>query len=122
VHAAAAGDVLRGTASFVNRARGTIDQARIPLAKVNAQIAAAPGAWALDTLELDLADAGTLSGRGRIAVDGLSFSVASERLDLHGLDARLRPTRLIVDAQAQGDLAQQAIKVTLAQQGYRYSL
>ena len=122
MHAAASGDTLRGTASLVNRARGTLDQGRIPLAKAEAQIGAAPGAWSLETLELDLGDAGTLSGRGRIALDGLSFSIGSERLDLHGMHARLRPTRLAVQAEAQGDLSQQAIKVALAQPGYRYTL
>src|SRR4029453_8459784 len=118
LHAAAEG----GTLNVQNRASGTLDNGRIPLAKLDANLVAVPGAWLLETLNIDLGNAGKLTGTGRATRDDVAVDVHGDKIDLRGLHGQLRRTQFNVQAKASGTLSAQRIELALKQPGYSYTL
>ncbi|CAG0948532.1 Translocation and assembly module subunit TamB [Burkholderiales bacterium] len=105
-----------GTVDATNRAPGTIDANRLPLAALRARFAADGATLALDDLHATLEGGGTARGRVVLVPAGRSVSGTLDvaDLDLARVHSRLSPTRLAgtlvadLDEQAQrvrGDLA-----------------
>ena len=122
LHAATTQDALRGTLTIANRTSGSVDRQRIPLAKIDAELAAQPGAWILEALNVDLGEAGKLSGSGRIALTDVALDVHGDGLNLRGLHSKLHATRFAARAKATGDIASQKFDVSLEQPGYKYAV
>src|SRR4029077_10836561 len=63
-------------------------------------------------------------GRGKPSTRGsqVTLELASDRLDLHGLHAAMKPTALKAGLGVSGDLSAQDVRMNLAQKGYALTL
>jgi translocation and assembly module TamB len=86
---------LQGTFTLTNSAPGPFDEARLPIAKVEARAASSDLATAtLDELRVTLAGGGVLEGRGRYDSQGFQGAFKASRLNLRALRSTLRETQL----------------------------
>ena len=86
---------LQGTFTLTNSAPGPLDQARLPIARVEAHAASSDLETAtLDELRIALAGGGVLEGRGRYNAKGFQGSFKASRLNLRALRSTLRETQL----------------------------
>src|SRR5207247_3094503 len=114
--------ILRGNLQVDNKARGTLDQKQLPLVRLAATIAADAREWKFDDLLIDLGDAGQLAGSGATSREGLALALQTDRLDLHGIHAALRPTKLGGTLEGSGDLDAQRVRLALGQQRMKFAL
>ncbi|MEP6657128.1 MAG: AsmA family protein [Betaproteobacteria bacterium] len=105
-------DVLRGHLAIDNRTPGLLNDGRLPLTSLQADLGAAPGRWRLDSLRLDFGGAGALAGSGSIGADDATLQLATSALDLSGLHAALRPTRLAGTLTTDGPRDAQRVRLT----------
>ena len=105
-------NVLRGHLAIDNRAPGLLDDGRLPLTSLATDLGAAPERWRFDALRLDFGSAGSLAGSGSIGAHDAAWHLETTALDLNGLHAALRPTRLAGTLTADGPLDGQHIRLT----------
>lgn len=89
----------RGTLAARNAAAGLWSAGRLPLATITSAFAIAGdgGAIRLDALTAALGEAGHIAGKAGIDRGIATWKLAVRDLDLHGIAADLRPTRLAGD-------------------------
>ncbi|MBK4737559.1 translocation/assembly module TamB domain-containing protein [Noviherbaspirillum pedocola] len=86
---------VAGPLTVRNAIPGRIDQSRLPLASLDAQLSLNAERQQLSALVAKLAGGATLEGEGELRKDGSGSAVLRARdLDLHAIDAAVRPTRL----------------------------
>jgi hypothetical protein len=112
--ATAADDRLRGSIDLTNRAAGTVDQRKLPIVKITAQLAAAPERWWLEGLVIDGGGAGKLAGTGWVSANEAGFILLTEGVDLHSIHPALVTTRLAGNLYASGPFERQRTRFTLA--------
>ncbi|QID17058.1 DUF490 domain-containing protein [Nitrogeniibacter mangrovi] len=105
---------LVGPVSIANAAPGRLDQQRLPLGGLDAELALAPQAVALDTLALSIPQGGRLTGKAHWSADApAGAEVALEGVNLKAIDARLPATALrgpvTLDADGGGERVQAAL-------------
>jgi hypothetical protein len=110
---------LRGDVRVSNRVPGTVDSGRVPIASFAARIGAVADAFTLDAVNVDLGDAGKMSGRGRVSADDVAFELGGEQLNMRGAHTALEPTRFAAAIRTRGDFASQDIHATFTQPAYR---
>jgi translocation and assembly module TamB len=110
-----------GTLEATNAMPGTLDAARVPLARLAAHVALAGDTLALDAVSAQTGDGASLAGSGTVDVrTGHSrWQLAVRDLDLAGLHRSLVPTRLrgSLDADVREDL--QRLRGEVRQQDMR---
>ncbi len=86
--------VLRGRVAIDNRVRGLLNEGKLPLARLAADITASPGRWQFQAVQLDFGDAGKLAGDGWASSDEAALRLVTDALDLSHLHGALWPTHL----------------------------
>jgi translocation and assembly module TamB len=87
-------DRFVGRVAVVNRAPGTVDAKRLPVARLEADVDITEVAIALSGIAADLGRAGRAAGTARYENSALTFELSTDRLDLAGLHSGLHATRL----------------------------
>jgi len=106
--------MLRGPLEITNRAAGTIDTHRVPLAKLSSELVAAPERWWLEGLVADLGAGGKVTGTGWVSADETGFVLVTDGVDLHGIHPQLRTTHLAGNVYTSGPFDRQQMRVALA--------
>jgi uncharacterized protein involved in outer membrane biogenesis len=112
------GDVLRGSLRITNAAAGTLDADRMPLTAVEAALTGRPDGFDIANLVADFGPAGRIEGQARITGTQVAVDLHSQRVDLHGVRASMKPTALKGSVGVTGDLSTQDVRVDLAQKNY----
>jgi hypothetical protein len=105
--------VLRGPLDLANRASGTVDQHRLPIARLTSQLAAAPERWWLEELVIDGLRA-KWTGSGWVTASETGFVLVTDGADLHAVHPSLRSTRLAGTLHTSGPFDRQQMRVALA--------
>lgn len=113
---------LNGTVVLVNAQPGTIDEQKIPFARLGATLHGNLTRLALEDLKLDLAQAGQFSGAGTWREGGLQTKLATSNFNLRGVQKRLNQTQLAGHLAVDVDSAAQRVRFNLEQQKYRFSI
>jgi hypothetical protein len=111
----AADGLLRGTIDVTNQATGTLEQSRIPIARLTAKLAASPQRWWLEEAVFDGRAAGKLAGTGWVSAEETGFVLHTDGVDLHAVHPSLRKTALAGDVFSSGPFDRQRMHVALAQ-------
>ena len=103
---------------------GPLDAQRLPLRAITGQLGGTLSVATLDQVVIDLGAAGSFRGGGRLqraapdaGIDAASFQLRTERLDLHGIQGSIKPTRIAGDIAIGSTGATQTLTVKLAQAG-----
>ena len=120
-----ADDALGGAFKLDNSiAAGTLDAHRLPLRSVRAQLKGSLSAARIDALSIDLGRAGVLTGHassegGTTAKPFKQATLAlhTDGIDLHGIHATLKPTRIAGRITLGGNASVQVAHAQLAQPG-----
>jgi len=119
---AAEGSMLRGKVAIANSLTGTIDDDRVPLSTIAAEVELQSDAWALSDVRVGLGPAGELAGDGTWKTDQVALALHGDGVNLQGFHRALAPTRLAVTLNASGDLSQQRVGIALTQSNRRLQL
>ncbi len=125
---------VRGSLRLQNARPGPVSAGLVPLRSVQAALRVQAGSLRVDQLRAGLAGGGQLTGRaswreepspGSTAAQAVgqqrgvfTVDLQASALNLHALDASLRPTRLHGPLQARGTLHRQTLQLRLAQPGW----
>ena len=122
VKAAGSDRGLQGTFVLSNSAPGPLDQARLPIGRVEARVASSDLETAtLDELRIALAGGGILEGRGRYDSGGFHGAFKASRLNLRALRSTLRETQLSGPLEVTLSRDLQTVRGTLGQEGMTLS-
>jgi translocation and assembly module TamB len=117
---------VSGPVTLTNAIPGTLDQQRLPLVAASLRARLNAQSQQLTDIRIRLLHDAVLSGEGRLQrADGGSsgeFNLAAERLDLHALHAKLKPTRLRGPLQIGLQPTLQRLSMDLADAQYRLQL
>ncbi|MDQ6618211.1 MAG: hypothetical protein M3Z31_00690, partial [Pseudomonadota bacterium] len=105
--------ILRGHLAIDNKARGLLNDHRLPLASVVADIAASPQRWSFDSVKVDFADAGRITGGGWVNGEAADWKFATDGLDLNKLDAAIWTTHLAGTLASAGPLDAQRVQLAV---------
>jgi translocation and assembly module TamB len=115
------GDGLTGSAHVVNEAPGTLDAGGLPFRVLDARYRWHPAALDLEALDIDLAGAGRVSGRGHLPLGepraSSTWSLELRDVDPARLHARLVHARLSGRINAEIEGARQIVSGTLSDAG-----
>ncbi|HZX26759.1 MAG TPA: hypothetical protein VFF16_06805, partial [Telluria sp.] len=96
---------------------GPLDQGQLPLREVGAQLAGTLDLLKVDGMVIDLGRAGRFEGGGTIAPAGgqpeARFSLRTGGLDLQGIEAKLKPTRITGSVDIASEGARQTLHADL---------
>jgi translocation and assembly module TamB len=106
-----------GTVAAENAAPGTLTAGRVPARQVTSRFAFDGSALRLSDLVADLGAAGRARGEGEVDARGSRWTLAVDGLDLRGLHAPLRATRLGGTIVARLDEGTQHVDVDLRERG-----
>jgi len=115
-------DALHGTLKVRNASAGTLDAGRMPLSSVDAALTGRADGVEVAGLVADFGAAGRVQGKARVSGNQVALELRSDRLDLHGLHATMKPTALKAGVGVSGDLSAQDVRMNLAQKGYTLAL
>ena len=121
---------ISGSVSLVNDGpAGTIDQQRLPLRTMRGQLGGSLDALQVSDVLLDFGAAGRFTGLGGVerAMDkdgkgGLGtarFTLHTERFDLKGIHASMKPTAIRGDIQVSNEATRQTLQANLVDKGMR---
>jgi translocation and assembly module TamB len=116
-----ASGALRGRAEIANANPGALSAERLPLASLETQFAFERGTLKLDALQASLGGAGRAHGSGEIEGARMRLSLAVEALDLRGIHADIRRTRLAGSLQVEAGETAQRVTLDLADAGLKVS-
>jgi translocation and assembly module TamB len=108
-----------GTLTAVNASEGTLDQNRLPVHTLTSQATLTREGVVLEQTQLALGAAGAAAGSARIDASGITVDLRTSSLDLHGLHAALRSTRLAGTMRLQVESGRQVINADLRQDNMR---
>jgi uncharacterized protein involved in outer membrane biogenesis len=117
-----AGRKLSGLVVLTNSKPGTVDERKLPFARLSTALQGVPADLALSSVELDLGDAGQFAGTGGVKDGEFDMTLATSNLNLRGVQKRLHATRLAGQLTLGGDVEAQRVRLALGQQGYRVRL
>ncbi len=83
-----------GSLELENALAGSVAAGKIPAKTLSLAFAGDPDDLVLKRIRIDFGAAGALEGDGALRGGKLELALASKGFDLHGIDARLRPTSL----------------------------
>lgn len=83
-----------GTVTVKNAQAGRLDEQRLPLVALSYSFSGTLDEVGLKDVWIDLGAAGAFAGTGRLVNKRLELALATERLDLQGIQRSLHPTRL----------------------------
>ena len=83
-----------GSIALENALAGSVDAGKIPAKAVSFGFAGDPNDLTLSRVRIDFGAAGVLEGDGALRAGKLQLALAARDFDLHGIDRRLRATRL----------------------------
>ena len=109
-----ASGALQGHAEIVNANPGALSANLLPLASLETRFAFERGTLKLDALQASLGAAGRAHGAGEIEGARVRLSLAVEALDLRGIHADIRRTRLAGNLQLEAGETAQRIRLDLA--------
>ena len=112
------GDAVRGALRITNATPGTLDAGLMPLRSIEAALSGRPDGFDIANLVADFGSAGRVEGSARVAGKALAVDLHSERVDLHGVQATMKPTAFKGKVAVTGDLSTQDVRLDLAQKGY----
>ncbi|MDP3844187.1 MAG: translocation/assembly module TamB domain-containing protein [Oxalobacteraceae bacterium] len=114
---------VSGKLNIVNTlATGPLDQQRLPLRSIGAQLDGTLDAANITDIVLDLAAAGRASGSGSVK-DGLAaFALDAEKIDLKAFDSKLNRTAIAGDVTLSAQDGRQLLKVRLGQDRYQLAI
>lgn len=107
--------LLKGRLRLANSESGRLDENRLPLQALEADLAGNIQNMLFTHILVDLGKAGRFDGRGRLADGGLTLLLKTVRLDLSGLDSRARKTAIAGSIEAAADGKRQTVTARLAQ-------
>jgi translocation and assembly module TamB len=117
---------VSGPVTLTNAIPGPLDQQRLPLVAASLRARLNAQSQQLTDIRIRLLHDAVLSGEGRLqrtdAGSSGEFKLAAERLDLHALHAKLKPTRLRGPLQIGLQPALQQLSMDLADAQYRLQL
>ena len=110
---------VSGTLTAVNAGADTLDRNRLPVRTLTSYATLTREAVRLERVQLSLGAAGAAAGSARIDADGIAADLSTSSLDLHGLHAALRATRLAGSMRLQVESGRQLINADLRQDNLR---
>jgi translocation and assembly module TamB len=113
---------VTGKMEIINTLPGNWDQKRLPLKGVFTQFSGKANQWQFTEVRLDLAQAGQFSGQGGIEQGKAQLALATDNLNLQGLQASLQPTKLAGEIRLNTQGEAQRVAVDLRQDKYRIEL
>jgi uncharacterized protein involved in outer membrane biogenesis len=113
---------VNGAVVLTNASPGTIDAQKLPFARFSAAVAGAVDRLALSDVDLDLGAAGRFAGSGRVENGELDVNLATNRLDLSGIQKKLHRTALKGRLALGGDAQTQRVTLALDERAYRVRL
>lgn len=108
----------RGEIHLTNQQPGTLDQQRLPVARMDTTFNGNATALTLADLSVELNGKGTISGSGQWHDNGLDLHLQARQIDLHALMQSLRPTQLHGALAMHMNAQQQQFSAQLAQADY----
>ncbi|HSQ04395.1 MAG TPA: AsmA family protein, partial [Burkholderiales bacterium] len=112
--------VLNGTVAFTNSEPGTIDDKKVPFARLSAMLQGSLAALSLHDIELDLASAGQFSGDGEWRDGALDVNLDTRNLNLRGMQKPLHQTKLAGELSLGGNVSEQHVRFNLKQAPYHF--
>lgn len=114
---------IGGKLNIVNTlAAGPLDQQRLPLRSIGAQLDGTLEAAHIGNIVLDFADAGRTSGSGSVK-DGLAaFALHADKIDLKAIDSKLNRTAIAGDIVLSAQDGRQVLKARLGQDRYQLAI
>ena len=113
---------LAGNLVVDNARPGSVDQSLIPLHRAVSEFSADLQQLRLTTLSLDLGEAGKFAGSATLTTKGIDLQLTTSALNLRGLYASLRATRLTGSLQAQVADETQSLVADLRESGVQVQL
>ena len=111
-----------GSIGVDNAQPGTIDRQLIPLRRATGEFTAEPQQLRVTTLALDLGDAGQFAGSAALTAQGVELTLTTSDLNLRGVHANLRATRLAGTLQAKVAEESQSLVADLRESGVQVQL
>ncbi|HZQ60197.1 MAG TPA: AsmA family protein, partial [Casimicrobiaceae bacterium] len=105
--------VLRGHIGIDNKARGLLNEKKLPLAALVAEVTASPERWSFDGIRIDFGDAGRITGNGWVNGQSADWRLATDALDLSRLSAALWSTHLVGSFISAGPLDAQHVVLNM---------
>ncbi len=113
--------MLRGSVDIANHAAGTVDQRRLPIAHLAAELVAAPQRWWLEELVLDGGRAGKLTGTGWVSASEAGMVLVTDGIDLHNVHPALQTTHVAGNVYTSGAFDRQQMRFALTERRISFS-
>jgi translocation and assembly module TamB len=110
---------VAGELSVSNALAGTIDRDRLPIQSLTGRLRVDTAVIQLTDAAIDLGSGGTVQGTALARRDGIAANLQTSNLNLRGLHAELRVTRLAGNISAAFDKSGQSYRGTLSQDRLR---
>lgn len=119
-----AGDenAVAGELRLTNALAGTLDAARLPLREAQVSFEGMLEALTLNSVRLDLGDAGRFAGLGTLRQDKLTLALQTSALDLHGVHTKLATTKLAGNLKLDATGGIRRVQADLGERAYRVRL
>ncbi len=111
---------LSGALLLVNGKPGTIDDKKLPFARFSTVLHGVLEQLALGEVQLDLAEAGQLTGAGAWRDGSLDVKLATRNFNLRGVQSRLHKTQLAGELALGGNTETQRLRLALTQRPYQF--